>query len=585
MKITDLLTETRVKLNVETSSKDDVIEQAVNMMTATGVINDAEVYKKAVFAREAQGTTSMGEGVAIPHAKTDTVKFPALVAMVLPKGVDYNSLDGEPTNLLFLIAAPNTKDNVHLDVLSRLSTLLIDDDFRSSLIAAESVSEFLNIIDKTEKKKFPTETVKNTSSVENYRLLAVTACPTGIAHTYMAAESLEKAANTHFISIKVETNGASGIKNKLTQKEIKNCDCIIIAADKEVEIARFNGKSVIFAKAADGIHKANELIEKAINGKTPIYRNTDVHDDADGHDTIGRTIYKQLMNGVSHMLPFVIGGGILIALSFLFDSANAGTSSFGSGNSLSLFFNKIGGLAFGMMLPILAGFIAMAIGDRPALMVGIVGGIIAKTGFSITLPEDQWTSSGFFGALIAGFLAGYLMIGIRKLLSKLPAALEGIKPVLLFPLLGILSISLIMVFIVNKPMGAFNVGLSSVLSSMDNSKIILGAILGAMMSIDFGGPINKTAYVFGTASIAFGQFDIMAAVMIGGMVPPIVIALSTLFFKNRFTVQEQKTTLTNFIMGFSFITEGAIPFAASDPLRVIPSCAIGSAIAGMLSMI
>ena len=491
-------------------------------------------------------------------------------------------------DLVFLIAAPNTEDNVHLEVLSRLSMLLMDESFKQNLLKAKTVEEFLAVVDRAENAKNEAEEEKAVNVPDSgYRVLAVTACPTGIAHTYMAAESLENTAKELGYTIKVETNGSGGDKNVLTAEEIAACDGIIVAADKEVRMARFDGKPVIVTKVADGIHKPQELIEDIINGRAKVYHNDGKGEEnaGIGDESLGRKLYKALMNGVSHMLPFVIGGGILIALSFICDGANAGTDVFGNGTALAKFFNTVGNTAFGMMFPILAGYIAMAIGERPALMPGIVGGLLAKAGTSIFLPEDQWVSSGFFGALIAGFVAGYLMVLIKKLLEKLPHALEGTKPVLLYPFLGIVAMGAIMNFIVNPPMGAFNTWLNNVLTNMgEGSKITLGAVLGGMMAIDFGGPFNKAAYVFGTASIASGQFDMMAAVMAGGMVPPLAIALATTFFKNRFTKSEQQTTVTNYIMGLSFITEGAIPFAASDPLRIIPPCVVGSAIAGALSM-
>ena len=559
----------------------------VGLMAKGGNISDTDKYMEGVFAREEEGTTGIGEGIAIPHAKNDAVRAPGLAAMVIPNGVDYDSMDGEPVNLVFLIAAPNTEDNVHLEVLSRLSMLLMDGSFKENLLKAATAEEFLGCVDRAEKEKFEDE--KPQAAPETgYRILAVTACPTGIAHTYMAAESLEKTAAQMGYSIKVETNGSGGDKNVLTPEEIADCECIIVAADKEVRMARFDGKPVIVTKVADGIHKPEELIRDAVSGKAPVYHSSGQESGGEspaGEESLGRKIYKALMNGVSHMLPFVIGGGILMALSYLCDGANAGTDIFGNGTPLARFFNLTGNTAFGMMFPILAGYIAMAIGDRPALMPGIVGGLLARAGTSVFLPEDEWISSGFFGALIAGFVAGYLMVLIKKALERLPRALEGTKPVLLYPFTGILLMGAIMIFLVNPPMGAFNEWLNSTLSGMgEGSKIMLGIVLGGMMAVDFGGPFNKAAYVFGTASIASGQFDIMAAVMAGGMVPPIAIALGTTFFKNCFTESERQTTVTNYIMGLSFITEGAIPFAASDPLRIIPPCIIGSAAAGALSM-
>lgn len=593
MRITDLLKRESIELNGTVQSKEATIDQMVKLMAKGGNIADVDAYRQGVLKREAEGTTGIGEGIAIPHAKTNAVKAPGLASMVVKDGVDYDSLDGGPVYLVFLIAAPDTEDNVHLEVLSRLSMLLMDDDFRANLLKAETVDEFLGFIDEAEKAKFPQESdvkeEKESGKEEEtrYRILAVTACPTGIAHTYMAAESLENKAKEMGYTIKVETNGSGGDKNVLTKEDIEHCDCIIVAADKEVKMSRFDGKPVIITKVANGIYKAEELILSAVSGETKIYHSKSGDEDTNGEEeeSLGRKIYKSLMNGVSHMLPFVIGGGILIALSFLFDGANAGNADFGNGTPLAHFLNLVGNTSFGMMFPILAGYIAMAIGERPALMPGIVGGLLAKAGTSIFLPEDQWISSGFFGALIAGFIAGYLMVFLKKIMNKLPKALEGTKPVLLYPFFGVLLMGAIMIFVVNPPVGAFNSWLNDGLASMgESSKILLGAVLGGMMSIDFGGPFNKAAYVFGTAAIASGQFDIMAAVMIGGMTPPIGIALATTFFKSRFTKSEKQTTVTNYIMGLSFITEGAIPFAASDPLRIIPPCVVGSAVAGAMSM-
>lgn len=590
MRITDLLKQCSIELNGTPKSKEDTIETMVELMVKAGNISDAQAYKERVFAREEEGTTGIGEGIAIPHGKINAVKQAGLAAMVVKDGVDYDSLDGEPVHLIFLIAAPDTEDNVHLEVLSRLSMLLMDDQFRANLMKAKTPEEFLSYINDAECVKFADEpeVQKLEKARKGYEILAVTACPTGIAHTYMAAESLENTAKELGYTIKVETNGSGGDKNVLSPEEIANCDCIIIAADKDVKMARFDGKPVIITKVANGIHKAKELIEEAKSGNVPIYHSNEKSDAANFEgesEGIGRKIYKSLMNGVSHMLPFVIGGGILIALSFIFDGANAGTDVFGNGTPLARFFNMVGNASFGMMFPILAGYIAMSIGDRPALMPGIVGGILAKAGTSVFLAEEAWISSGFFGALIAGFAAGYLMILIKKCCEKLPRALEGTKPVLLYPFFGILIMGAVMIFVVNPPVGAFNTWLNNLLASMgEGSKVLLGAVLGGMMAIDFGGPFNKAAYVFGTASIASGQFDIMAAVMVGGMVPPIAIALATTFFKSRFTKNEKQTTVTNYIMGLSFITEGAIPFAASDPLRIIPPCIVGSAVAGALSM-
>ncbi len=586
MRITDLLSKKSILLGANVSSKPQTIDQAVELMQANGNVQDLAVYKQAVLAREAQSSTGVGEGIAIPHAKTAAITAAGLAAMTIPSGVDYDSLDGAPVQLLFLIAAPETGENTHLEILSRLSTMLMDENFRKDLLAAKNAEEFLQIIDRAEEASFAEETNSDDDKA-TYDVLAVTACPTGIAHTFMAAEALEKAAEKAGISLKVETNGSAGVKNALTPEEIAGAKGIIVAADKAVEINRFNGKRVIFVKVSEGIHRPAELLNQALQGEVPVFEATAQTQATENgpKDGAWRKIYKYLMNGVSHMLPFVIGGGILIALSFLFDSAHAGTAQFGTGNPLSSFCNQIGGLAFGMMFPILAGYIAMAIADRPALMPGMVGGFLAKTGLSLTLPQEMWQPSGFLGALAAGFLAGYLMLGLRKMTSRLPASLEGIKPMLLYPFLGILGIGAIMVFVVNPPMAWLNTAMNNFLAGMSTgSKVFLGLLLGGMMSVDFGGPINKTAYVFGTASLASQQYDIMAAVMAGGMVPPLAIALSTLFFKNRYTQAERQTTASNFVMGLSFITEGAIPFAAADPLRVIPSCAIGSAVAGALSM-
>ncbi|WWU65363.1 fructose-specific PTS transporter subunit EIIC [Clostridium baratii] len=574
MRIIDLLKEDGILLNANVNSKKEAIEVLVDLMDKEGYLNDKEEYKNEVLKREELSTTGIGDGIAIPHGKTKAVKCAGLSSMVVKDGVDFDSLDGNKANLFFMIAAPEEANNLHLEVLARLSTILMDEEFRNTLINAKDKKEFLKLIDDKEREKFEKE---ESNEKKGYRVLAVTACPTGIAHTYMAAESLEEKGKEMGVSIKVETNGSGGAKNVLTEEEIKNAECIIIAADKNVEMARFDGKRVIKTKVADGIHKAEELIKEATSGKAAIYhaeekaRSIDEKVDDEG---VGHKIYKHLMNGVSHMLPFVIGGGILIALAFLFDDYSINPSNFGSNTPFAAFLKNVGDTAFGFMLPVLAGYIAMSIGDRPALAVGFVGGMLANKG-----------GSGFLGALLAGFIAGYLVVFLKKIFSKLPDSLEGLKPVLLYPLFGILLIGAIIIFIINPPVAAINTGLTNFLNSMgESSKIVLGVILGAMMAIDMGGPINKAAYVFGTASLASSQYDIMAAVMIGGMVPPLSIALCTTFFKNRFTKRERQSGLTNYIMGFSFITEGAIPFAASDPLRVIPACAIGSAVAGGLSM-
>ena len=575
MKITDLLKKNGIAINPNVKNKAEAIDKLVNLMDATGKLSNKEEYKKAVLAREELSTTGIGDGIGIPHAKTKAVKNAGLSAMIITDGIDYDSLDGQPTKLFFMIAAPEGENNVHLDVLARLSTILMDEEFKNTLIKAKSVEEFLRLIDEKENDKLNKD--KNKESKDGYTVLAVTACPTGIAHTFMAAESLENKAKEMGVTIKVETNGAGGAKNVLTKKEIENANCIIVAADKKVDMARFNGKKVIQTKVANGIHKAEELITKAQNGDAPVYRHEGSNEsssESEEKESVGRTIYKHLMNGVSHMLPFVIGGGILIAIAFLVDDYAINPANFGSNTPLAAFFKTVGGTAFNFMLPILAGYIAMSIADRPGLAVGFVGGAIASAG-----------GSGFLGALIAGFIAGYVVVGLKKLFDKLPTSLEGIKPVLIYPVLGILLIGLIITFVVNPPASALNNGINNVLNSMSGtSKILLGAILGGMMAIDMGGPFNKAAYVFGTASLATGQFDIMAAVMAGGMVPPLAIALCTTFFKSRFTERERQSGLTNYIMGLSFITEGAIPFAAADPLRVIPACVAGSATAGALSM-
>lgn len=579
MKITDLLKKQGIALNVKVSSKDEAIDKLVNLMDASGNLNDKKEYKNKVLERESLSTTGIGDGIAIPHAKTKAVKNPGLSSMVVKDGVDYDSLDGAPAKLFFMIAAPESANNLHLEVLARLSTILMDESFRESLINAKSKEEYLKLIDDKETEKFPDEPRETEKPKEGYRVLAVTACPTGIAHTYMAAESLENKGKEMGISIKVETNGSGGAKNVLTKKEIEECECIIVAADKKVEMNRFDGKRVIQTKVANGIHKAEELINEAISGKAPIYHADSKSSGGSNEDgfqekeSLGRKFYKDLMNGVSNMLPFVIGGGILIALAFLLDDYSIDPSNFGKNTPLAAFFKTIGETAFGFMLPILAGFIAMSIGDRPALAVGFVGGALANSG-----------GSGFLGALLAGFIAGYLVLGLKKLFDYLPDSLEGLKPTLLYPVFGILLIGVIITYIVNPPVGALNNLMTNALNSMgESSSVVLGLILGGMMSIDMGGPFNKAAYVFGTASLTSGNYVIMASVMAGGMVPPLAIALCTTFFKKKFTANERKSGITNYIMGLSFITEGAIPFAASDPARVIPSCVVGSAIAGGLT--
>ena len=581
MKIVDLINKKSISLNLKATDKSDAIDKLVDLVNNSGNLNNKEEYKKAIIARENQSTTGIGEGIAIPHAKTSSVKNACLAAAICKDGVDYESFDGSLSHLFFMIAAPEGANNTHLEVLSRLSTILMDEEFREKLINAKSEDEFLSLIDKKEKEKFPEEKeekieVFKEKTSKYPKVLAVTACPTGIAHTFMAAESLNKQAEKMGVSIKVETNGSSGAKNVLTKEEIENATCIIVAADKKVDMARFNGKKVIITKVADGIHKAEELITKAENGDAPIYNhegNVETKDESSDESAF-RKVYKHLMNGVSNMLPFVVSGGILIALAFLLDDYSINPDTFGSNTPLAAFFKSIGDTAFKFMLPVLAGYIAYSIADRPALVVGFVGGALANTG-----------GSGFLGALLAGFIAGYLVVGLKKVFSVLPDSLDGIKPVLLYPLFGTLLMGIIMTFIIIPPVAALNLGITNFLNGLGtSSKLILGLILGGMMAIDMGGPINKAAYVFGVASLQSGQFEIMAAVMAGGMVPPLAIALATTFFKNRFTKEERESGKVNYVMGLSFITEGAIPFAAADPLKVIPACVLGSATAGALGM-
>ena len=592
MRIVDLLHKQGMNLDIKPSSKAECIDILVDLMDKTGNLNNKEEYKKSILAREDLSTTGIGDGIAIPHGKTKAVKKASLAAAVCKDGVDYDSLDGMPANLFFMIAAPDNSDNLHLEVLARLSTILMDEEFRKQLINCTNKDQFLKLIDKKEAEKFPEEPKAETKPVDGaYRVLAVTACPTGIAHTYMAAESLENKASEMGVSIKVETNGSGGAKNVLTKEEIEKAECIIIAADKNVEMARFDGKKVIKTKVADGIHKAEELINRATSGEAHVYHHvggSSESDDDSDDESIGRIVYKHLMNGVSHMLPFVIGGGILIALAFLFDDYSIDPSNFGMNTPVAAFLKTVGGEAFGFMLPVLAGFIAMSIADRPGLAVGFVGGVLAKMGTTYASTFDSSipvVSGGFLGALFAGFAAGYLVLGLKKLSDLLPDALEGLKPTLLYPLFGIGLIGLIMV-LVNPFFGSINTGITNILNSMGGtSRVLLGIVVAGMMAIDMGGPFNKAAYVFGTASLASGNYEVMAAVMAGGMVPPLAIALATTFFGNRFTENERKSGITNYIMGLSFITEGAIPFAAADPLRVIPACVVGSAAAGAISMI
>ena len=610
MKITDLLKPQSILLNASPTNKADAIYTLGDLMDKGGNLSDKAEYLEAVFAREESGSTGLGDGIATPHAKSAGVKEAGLAAMVVPNGVDFEALDGQPSRLFFMIAAPEGAADTHVEVLSKLATMVIDPDFKNALIQAATVDRFLELITakeegnfdpsvegyiKTEDEKAPSITdaieAKATEAIEkvvpkvsvdnpHYEVLAVTGCPTGIAHTYMAAESLERKAKEMGISLKVEKNGASGIKDALTAEEIEHAKCIIVAFDRQVEMARFDGKPMIQTKVANGINKAEELLREAMSGTAPVYHASQADKDSansaiDAKDSFGRQIYKHLMNGVSHMLPFVIGGGILIALAFLFDTFDpANAKNFGSGTPLSAFLMKIGGASFGFMLPVLAGYIAMSIADRPGLVAGFVGGLLANQG-----------GSGFLGALIAGFAAGYLVLLVKKLVSGLPQALEGTKPVLFYPVLGVLFIGIAITFIINPPVSALNEWLMNSLQTMGTtSRVLLGLVFGAMMSVDMGGPVNKAAYVIGTGALATGEYGIMAAVMAGGMVPPLAIALCTTFFPSRFTEAERKSGITNYIMGLSFITEGAIPFAAADPIRVLPSCIIGAGTAGALSM-
>lgn len=593
MTIRDLLAAESINLNGTPAGKTEALNQCIDLMAKSGKIADVEKYRKGVFAREEEGTTGIGMGIAIPHCKSDAVTKAGLAAMVVKDGVDFESLDGTPAKIIFLIAAPNTEDNVHLQVLSKLSVMLMDEQFTNSLINAGSVDEFLNIIDSAEKAKDEKEAAKEAKAKEpaevkkdDVFIVAVTACPTGIAHTYMAAEAIEKKAKELGYQVKVETRGSGGAKNVLTDDEIAKAAGVIVACDTNVPTDRFDGKKVIECQVSDGINKAEELIKRIASGDAPVFKASGKkeasHSSVGGKESVGHQIYKHLMNGVSHMLPFVVGGGILIAIAFLIDGFSVDLNSlpadqranFGTITQAAALFKGIGGTAFGFMLPILAGFIAMSIADRPGLAVGFVGGSIAANG-----------TSGFLGALVAGFVAGYIVILLKKVFSKLPESLDGMKPVLLYPLLGIFLVGVIMQFVVEPPIGALNTAINNGLNGLNGaSAVVLGVLLGGMMSVDMGGPVNKAAYVFGTASIAAGNYNIMAAVMIGGMVPPIAIALATIFFKNKFTAEERKAGPTNFIMGLSFITEGAIPFAASDPLHVLPACVVGSAVAGGLSM-
>ena len=586
MKITDLLSTSAIKLNGVAHSKEEVINQMVDLMANNGNIINKEEYKRVVMEREKEGTTGIGEGIAIPHGKTDAVSKPGLSAMVIPNGVNFDSLDGQPAKLIFLIAAPNTKDNVHLDVLSRLSTLLMDTEFRKELLNAETPAEFMLCIDRAERMK-----LKETKQESNgYEILAITACPTGIAHTYMAAEALEKMGAQLGHKVKVETHGSSGVKNKFTKEEIKNAKAVIIAADTKIDLSRFDGKKLVKAKVADGINKPQELIEHVLSSEAKTYHsaNKNSQEEDNEKEGVGTRIYKHLMNGVTHMLPFVVGGGILIALAFLFDDYSIDPSNFGMNTPLAAFFKTVGGAAFNVMLYILAGYIAMSIADRPGLAVGFVGGILAVQGTTFASLTDSTVvlvSSGFLGALIAGFVGGYIVLLLKKICSYLPESIEGIKTILLYPVFGIMLMGAFMLLI-NPYVGAINTAINNYLSSMSTAnKILLGAILGGMMAIDLGGPVNKAAYTFGTGMLASGQYEIMAAVMAGGMVPPLAIALLATFFPKKIAKKDKQAAYVNYIMGLSFISEGAIPFASADPLRTIPAFVAGSAVTGALSMV
>ena len=584
MKITDLLDEQSIKLNATANSKKQALEQIINLMDQTGNIENLEEYKQVVFRREEQGTTGIGEGIAIPHGKSSAVKKASLAAMVIPGGVNFDALDNQKVNLMFLIAAPETKDNIHLEVLSRLSALLMDEKFREKLKSAKTPKEFLNYIDEAEKAKYGEE--------KTYEILCITSCPTGIAHTYMAAEALEKAGQETDHKVKVETQGQSGVKNHLTREEIEKAKAIIIAADTNVDLSRFNGKKLIKTGVAEGIHKPKELIEKALSEDAPIYHSNDGEGDTNFEEEekigFGRNIYRHLMSGVTHMLPFVVGGGILIAISFLLDNYEINPAGFGSNTPLAAFFKTIGDAAFGFMLTILAGYIASSIADRPGLVAGFVGGAIAISGVSIQSLQDSTVtvvSSGFLGALLAGFIGGYVIILLKKIFAKIPKSLEGIRTILLYPVFGVLLTGLA-VMLINPFIGMINTWLNNFLTNMGGvNKVILGAILGGMMSVDLGGPVNKAAYTFGTGMLAEGHYDIMAAVMAGGMVAPLVIAILATIFPKKLDQKDRSSALLNYILGLSFISEGAIPYASSDPLRVLPACIIGSAIAGGLSML
>ena len=585
MKITDLLNEKAIQLNAVAKSKQEAIDKLIDLMQQNGNINNREEYRKVVMKREEEGTTGIGEGIAIPHGKSEAVSKPGLAVMVAPNGVEFNSLDGQPAKLLFLIAAPNSKDNIHLEVLSRLSTLLMDTEFREALLNAKTPNEFLTCIDRAERKKQGETKSQN----EKYEILAITACPTGIAHTYMAAEALEKMGEQLGHKVKVETHGQSGVKNKFTKEEIKNAKAVIIAADTKVDLSRFDGKKIVRTKVAEGINKPKELIEYVLSSNAKVYHSSNKNSDEDdsGKEGIGTQIYKHLMNGVTHMLPFVVGGGILIAIAFLLDDYSIDPSNFGMNTPLAAFFKTVGGAAFNVMLYILAGYIAMSIADRPGLAVGFVGGILAVQGTTFASLSDSsivLVSSGFLGALIAGFVGGYIVLFLKKVCSYLPDSIEGIKTILLYPVFGILLIGLFMLAI-NPYVGSINTAINDYLTSMSSAnKILLGALLGGMMAVDLGGPINKAAYTFGTGMLASGQYEIMAAVMAGGMVPPLAIAFLATAFPRKIPKKDKQAAYVNYIMGLSFISEGAIPFASADPLRTIPAFIVGSAVTGALSM-
>ncbi len=587
MRINELLSKQAIALNVSVSSKMEAIDYMTGLMERAGNLYDREGYKQGVLAREEEGTTGIGEGIAIPHSRCAAVKKAGLAAMIVKDGVDYEALDDEPVELIFMIAAPEGGGNVHIDALSRLSTMLMDEDFKNTLLTAKTPDEFIQIIDE---KDDELDGIKKQKALEQpkdgYRVLAITACPTGIAHTFMAAESLEQKGKEMGIPIKIETQGADGPKNVLTAEDVKNAECIIIAADKNVDLARFDGKPMIVTKVADGIHKAQELLTQATSGNVAVYHHSGAaaSEEASDNESVGRRIYKNLMNGVSHMLPFVIGGGILIALAFLLDDYSIDPSNFGKNTPIAAYLKTIGDLSFGMMLPVLAGYIAMSIADRPGLAVGFVAGLVAKAGTTFANPAGGDVNAGFLGALFAGFAAGYLVLALKKATSKFPQSLNSIRPMIIYPVLGILS-GAVATTLINPFVGMINDALTNALNSMHgSSKVLLGMIVAGMQSVDMGGPVNKTAYVFGTSQLAEGNFEIMASVMAGGMIPPLAIALCTTIFRSRFTQKERESGIVNYILGLSFITEGAIPFAASNPLRVIPACVIGSAITGGLSM-